>query len=111
MKDRRDWSWAEPTAESPPTMEEVIRAWIEFGTDAYDQPDHRRILPPLGEREIQRAWLSGFVAAWCDDLPETPHHQDEATLTTVLTRALMNSPMLLSELLSISTHAEKHRMH
>lgn len=113
MKERRDWSWTGPNdADAHQTKDEVIRAWIAFGTDAYDLPAFRRILPPLGEREIQRAWLAGFGAAWCVDLPEFPRHQDEATLITVLTRALMNYPILLSELISISTHSEKkQRMH
>lgn len=84
---------------------------MEIGAVAYVHPDDHPVLPPPGERAIQRAWLAGFGAAWCEDARETPCHRRHASLSMVLAEVLGDRPDLLHELLSIPTHTGKHWLH
>jgi hypothetical protein len=61
----------------------------------------------LPGRAIQRAWLAGVGAAWCEDALDTPYHRHNADLSMVLAEALGDHPGLFRELLSIPTQTDR----
>jgi hypothetical protein len=112
MKDRSNPHWIDQEDADPATPLDTLLEWIDIGAAASASADDRTILPPSGDRQTQRAWLAGFAAAWCEDALR-PHDGGafEPSLTTALIQAVGGDPALLVELLAISDHGERRRLH
>jgi hypothetical protein len=112
MKDRRNPHWIAQEDVDPATPLDTLLKWIDIGGTAYASADDQPVLPPLGDRQTQRAWLAGFAAAWCEDaLQLSDGEAFEPSLTTAFIRAVGGDPALLDELLSISDHGDRRRLH
>jgi hypothetical protein len=112
MKDRRNPHWIDQEDADPATPLDTLLEWIDIGAAAYASADDRTILPPSGDRQTQRAWLAAFAAAWCEDaLQASDSGVVEPSLTTALIQAVGGNPALLGELLAISDHGDRRRLH
>jgi hypothetical protein len=112
MKDRRGRRWIGQGDVDRATPLDTLLEWIDIGAAACAKPDHQPNLPPSGDRPTQRAWLAGFAAAWCEGaLQASDDGAFEPSLSNALIQAVGADPALLVELLAISDHGERRRLH
>jgi hypothetical protein len=113
MTDYHDPRWIghrNPVDDPEPPLDFLL-AWIDRGFAAYHSPVDAHLLPPIADRRIQRAWLAGYGAAWCEAALTAPFERPDSTVVAALSRALVDHPALLRELLVISTPIDRWRLH
>jgi hypothetical protein len=83
----------------------AMMKWFDIGVRFFEccghDPEH---LPPLRDREAQRAWLAGFGTAWCE-WPErrldTFDDPRDGSLIEALAHTLNSHPQFMRTLLTI----------
>lgn len=93
----------------------VARGWFDAGIRFFESGGHDSDqLPPIGDREAQRAWLAGFGAAWCE-WPErrldTFDDPRDGSLIEALTHALRSHPRFMRTLLATHQGSNSVKLH
>ena len=71
--------------------------WFDAGSAVFEgMTEDPASFPPLNDRQIQRAWLAGFLVSWYEWLDRQglplPDEQESATLDDRLNQTLRDRP-------------------